>query len=63
LAPSGRDVLLGDGTFSLPVVGTARHRAALDKLSGGRPVRCAALLTRDGREYDPRGVMVTIKAQ
>jgi hypothetical protein len=63
LPPSGRGVLLGDGTFSLPVMGTARHRAALDKLSGGQPMRCAALLTRDGREYDPRGVMVTIKGQ
>jgi hypothetical protein len=61
LPPSGCGVLLGDGTFSLPVMGKARHRAALDKLSGGRKLRCAALLTRDGRDYDPHGVMVTIR--
>jgi hypothetical protein len=63
LPPSGCGVLLGDGTFSLPLMGKARHRAALDKLSGGGRLRCAALLTRDGRDYDPHGVMVTIKGQ
>jgi hypothetical protein len=63
LPPSGTGVLLGDGTFSFRIVGRARHRAALDKLSAGRKLRCAALLTHNGRDYDPDGIMVTIKGK
>jgi hypothetical protein len=63
LPPSGCGVLLGDGTFRLPVVGKARHRAAIDRLSAGMQLRCAALLSRDGRDYDREGVMVTIREE
>jgi hypothetical protein len=63
LPPSGRGVLLGDDRYSLPVVGEARHRAAIDKLLSGGKLRCTALLTREGRDYDPHGVMVTVRGQ
>ena len=63
LPPSGRGVLLGDDNYGLPVVGKSRHRTAIDKLSGGRKIQCAALLTRAGRDYDRYGVMVTIRGQ
>ena len=63
LPPSGCGVLLGDGTFRLPVIGKARHRAALDKVSAGSRLRCAALLTRNGRDYDRDGIMVTIREE
>lgn len=63
LPPSGRDVLLGDDKYALPVVGKARHRAAINRVSNGRKLRCAALLTRVGCDYDQYGVMVTIRGQ
>jgi hypothetical protein len=63
LRPSGRGVLLGDDNYNLPVVGKSRHRTAIDALSSGRKLRCAALLTRAGRDYDRYGVMVTIRGQ
>jgi hypothetical protein len=63
LRPSGRGVLLGDDNYNFPVVGKSRHRTAIDKLSNGRKLRCAALLTRAGRDYDRYGVMVTIRGQ
>jgi len=63
LPPSGCGVLLGDETFRLPVIGKARHRAALDKVSAGSRLRCAALLTRNGRDYDRDGIMVTIREE
>lgn len=61
LPPSGRCVLLGDGRFRFPVVGRARHRAALDELSKGRRLRRAALLTPGGGDYDPDSVTVTMR--
>lgn len=63
LPPSGRGVLLGDDRYSLPVVGKARHRAAIDNLLSGHKLRCAALLTRSGRDYDRLGVTVTIRGE
>ena len=50
--PHGPGVLLGDGNFDFPVVGTSFHQDALDRIGGVR-VRggsrryCAALLARE----------------
>jgi hypothetical protein len=63
LPPSGRGVLLGDDRYSLPIVGKARHRAAIDSLLSGGKLRCAALLTRSGRDYDRLSVTITIRGE
>lgn len=54
-------MLLGDGQFRFRIVGTKRHRAALGELSAGRKLRCAALLTPEGGDYDPESVTITIR--
>jgi hypothetical protein len=63
MPPRGRGVLLGDGAYRFPVMGKARHRAALEEISAGQSLRCAALLTPNGRDYDSFGVMVSIRGQ
>jgi hypothetical protein len=63
MPPRGRGVLLGDGAYRFPVIGKARHRAALEEISAGQSLRCAALLTPNGRDYDSFGVMVSIRGR
>jgi hypothetical protein len=63
MPPRGRGVLLGDGAYGFPVIGKARHRAALEEISAGQSLRCAALLTPNGRDYDSFGVMVSIRGR
>ena len=50
--PHGPGVLLGDGNFDFPVVGTSSHQDALDRIAGvrtrsGSRRYCAALLARE----------------
>jgi hypothetical protein len=63
MPPRGRGVLLGDDAYRFPVIGKARHRAALEEISAGQSLRCAALLTPNGRDYDSFGVMVSIRGR
>jgi hypothetical protein len=63
MPPHGRGVLLGDGAYRFPDIGKARHRAALEEISAGQSLRCAALLTPNGRDYDSFGVMVSIRGR
>jgi hypothetical protein len=60
--PHGRGVLLGDGNFEFPVVGTSFHQDALDRIAGvraggGSRRYCAALLAP---ELDHPGVAISI---
>lgn len=61
-----RGVVVGDDTFSVPVVGTMHHQMTLAALSAARTVRghghyCAALLTvAPDSLRDTRAVVVSI---
>lgn len=63
---SFRGVLVGDDTFSVPVIGTMHHQMTLAALSAARTVRghgryCAALLTVAANSLrDTRAVVVSI---
>lgn len=63
---TARGVVVGDNTFSVPVVGTMHHQMTLGALSAARTVRghghyCAALLTvAPDSLRDTRAVVVSI---
>jgi hypothetical protein len=62
---SSRGLVVGDDTFSVPVIGTMYHQMTLGALSAARTVRghsryCAALLTVSTSLRDTRAVVVSI---